>query len=70
MKQSTFASLHVGVDIGSGVVHTLETSTAKVHDSQKFDDLLHGDEQAVFGDKGYVSGEREEAFRPRARSGA
>ncbi len=33
---------HVGVDIGSGVVHTLETSTAKVHDSQKFDDLLHG----------------------------
>ena len=41
---------HVGVDIGSGVVHTLEASTAKVHDSQKFDDLLHGDEQAVFGE--------------------
>ncbi len=71
---------HVGVDIGSGVVHTLETSTAKVHDSQKFDDLLHGDEQAVFGElpgvappvratagDGYVSGEREEAFRAQGK---
>ena len=43
---------HVGVDLDSGVVHTLEASTAKVHDSQKFDDLLHGDEQAVFGEGG------------------
>ena len=41
---------HVGVDIGSGVVHTLETSTAKVHDSQKSDDLLHGDPPPVFGE--------------------
>ena len=57
---------HVGVDLDSGLVlvHSMEASTAKVHDSQKFDDLLHGDEHAVFGDKGYVSGEREEAFAP------
>jgi transposase, IS5 family len=41
---------HVGVDLDSGVVHSLEASTAKVHDSQKFDDLLHGDENAVFGE--------------------
>jgi len=58
---------HVGVDADSGVVHSLDTSTAKVHDSQKFHDLLHGDEQAVFGDKGYVSGEREEAFRAQGK---
>ena len=58
---------HVGVDLDSGVVHTLETSTAKMHDSQKFDELLHGDEHAVFGDKGYVSGEREAAFRARGK---
>ena len=54
---------HVGVDLDSGVVHTLEVSTAKVHHSQRFDELLHGNEHVVFGDKGYVSGEREEAFR-------
>lgn len=58
---------HVGVDLDSGVVHTLEASTAKVHDSRKFDDLLHGDERVVFGDKGYVSAEREEAFRARGK---
>jgi len=58
---------HVGVDLDSGLVHTLEASTAKVHDSQKFDDLLHGDEQAVFGDKGYVSGEREAALRKQGK---
>ncbi|WP_442902488.1 transposase [Frigidibacter sp. MR17.14] len=58
---------HVGVDLDSGVVHTLETSTAKVHDIQKFDHLLHGDERAVFGDKGYVSGEREAAFRTQGK---
>jgi IS5 family transposase len=58
---------HVGVDLDSGLVHSMEASTAKVHDSQKFDDLLHGDEQAVFGDKGYVSGEREAAFRAQGK---
>ena len=58
---------HVGVDLDSGVVHTLETSTAKVHDSQKFDDLLHGDEHAVLGDKGYVSTEREAKFRKQGK---
>jgi IS5 family transposase len=74
---------HVGVDLDSGVVHTLEASTAKVHDSRKLDDLLHGDEQAVFGElpglrhrfeqplataMSAASGRRRSA--PRARSGA
>ncbi len=58
---------HVGVDLDSGVVHSMEASTAKVHDSQKFNELLHGDEHAVFGDKGYVSGEREEVFRKQGK---
>jgi IS5 family transposase len=53
---------HVGVDAESGVVHSLETSTAKVHDSQVRDELLHGDETSVWADKGYVSAEREAAF--------
>ena len=53
---------HVGVDAESGVTHSLETSTAKLHDSQVWDDLLHGDETSVWADKGYVSAEREAAF--------
>jgi len=53
---------HIGVDAESGAVHSLDTSTAKVHDSQVWDALLHGDETSVWADKGYVSAEREAAF--------
>jgi len=53
---------HVGVDAESGVTHSLETSTAKVHDSRIWDELLHGEETSVWADKGYVSAEREAAF--------
>ena len=53
---------HIGVDADSGVTHSLETSTAKVHDSQVRDALLHGEETSVWADNGYVSAEREAAF--------
>jgi len=54
---------HIGVDANTGVTHSLETSTAKLHDSQVWDELLHGDETSVWADKGYVSSEREAAFK-------
>src|SRR6056297_4013970 len=47
---------HVGVDAESGTVHSLETTTAQVHDSQVWDELLHGAETSVWADKGYVRG--------------
>ena len=53
---------HVGVDVDSGAVHSLDTSTAKVHDSQVWDELLHGEETSVWADKGYVNAERAAAF--------
>jgi IS5 family transposase len=53
---------HVGVDADSGVVHSLDTSTARLHDSQVRDELQHGEEASVWADKGYVSAEREAAF--------
>ena len=43
---------HIGVDADSGVTHSLETSTAKLHDSQVWDALLHGEETSVWADKG------------------
>jgi IS5 family transposase len=54
---------HIGVDLESGVTHSLETSTARLHDSQVWDELLHGEETSVWADKGYVSAEREAAFK-------
>ena len=56
---------HIGVDADSGVTHNPETSRARLHDSQVWDELLHGDETSVWADKGYVSAEREAAFRGR-----
>jgi IS5 family transposase len=53
---------HIGVDAQSGVTHSLETSTARLHDSQVWDALLHGNETSVCADKGYVSAERAVAF--------
>jgi IS5 family transposase len=53
---------HIGVDVDSGVTHSLDTSTAKLHDSQVWDELLHGEETSVWADKGYVSAAREAAF--------
>jgi len=53
---------HVGVDAQSGIVHSVDTTTAKTHDSQVWDALLHGDETSIWADKGYVSATREAVF--------
>jgi len=54
---------HIGVDAKSGLVHTIKTTTAKVHDARITDDLIRPDDAVVFGDKGYVSDKRKRAAR-------
>ncbi|MBI5875398.1 MAG: IS5 family transposase [Deltaproteobacteria bacterium] len=54
---------HIGVDSKIGIVHTLETTTAKVHDSVVMEELLHGEEEAVFGDKGYANDKEKKQAR-------
>lgn len=44
---------HIGADVKSGLVHSLEVTTAKRSDYAEMVNLLHGEEEAVFGDKGY-----------------
>jgi IS5 family transposase len=53
---------HVGVDVDSGTVQSLETTTGSVHDCRVWDELLHGEEKSVWADKGYVSAERDAAY--------
>jgi len=52
---------HTGVDKDSGLVHTVAASAANLHDSQAMDELLHGQEQALWGDSAYQSKERKQA---------
>jgi len=51
--------IHVGVDSESRTVHSLVTTPANVHDSKMVEDILHGEENAVFGDSAYM-GKTEE----------
>jgi IS5 family transposase len=44
---------HIGVDAASGLVHTVIGTAANVNDVTQAGALLHGEEQAAFGDAGY-----------------
>lgn len=46
---------HIGVDADSGIVHAVVGTAAKVGDAKVLDELLHGEEQSVHGDKAYTS---------------
>ena len=44
---------HVGVDQGSGIIRAVITTAANVNDTTPADDLIRGDEKAVWGDAAY-----------------
>ena len=47
--------MHTGTDAGSGLVHTIQATAANVHDSTVLPELLHGNEEALYGDSAYHS---------------
>jgi IS5 family transposase len=49
---------HVGVDVASGLVHTVMGTAANEADVTQTAALLHGEEEAVFGDAGYTGAEK------------
>lgn len=53
---------HIGTDTRRGLVHSIVCTSANVHDSQEFEELLHGDEESVYGDQAYANREKCEAF--------
>lgn len=55
--------VHAGTDIDSRTAHTIQVTSANVHDSEKFEDCLHGEEKAVFADKAYSKKERKQDMR-------
>lgn len=46
-------TVHIGVDKHSGLIHSVETTSANVHDITLATQLLHGGEEVVYGDAGY-----------------
>lgn len=51
---------HIGVDKFSGLVHHVEVTGANVHDVTVVPQLLHGEEESVHGDSGYLGAEKRE----------
>jgi len=47
--------LHIGVDSRSGLAHSAVATAANVHDKHAMPQLLHGQEQRVYGDNAYAS---------------
>ena len=45
--------VHTGVDKDSGLIHSVAVTAANVHDLTPVAELLHGDEEVVYGDAGY-----------------
>ena len=51
---------HIGVDRESGIVHTVKATAANVHDVTMTSELLHGEEETVHGDSGYLGAEKRD----------
>ena len=54
---------HIGVDVRSGLVHTTDVTTGKVHDAKLMDNLIREDDRAAFADKGYINEKKKRAAR-------
>jgi IS5 family transposase len=54
---------HTGTDMESGVVHTLKVTSANESDVVQLEDLLHGEEKAIGGDKAYASDKKKKECR-------
>jgi len=60
--------MHIGVDSQTGLTHSAMVTPANVHDKHPLPDLLHGNEQRVYGDSAYASQKAQiESKAPQAK---
>lgn len=55
--------MHIGVDDGLGMIHSLSTTAANAHDITESDSLLHGEEKRVWADAGYQGIEKRDEHK-------
>ena len=54
---------HVGVDAGSGYVHTVTGTAANVHDIVETHNLIREDDEVVYSDSGYTGIEKRDEIK-------
>ena len=57
--------MHIGADEATGCIHSIEATAANTHDVTIADRLLHGDEERLWGDAGYVGIEKRDEHKDR-----
>lgn len=60
---------HIGADKDSGLVHTVKVTAANVNDVTMTSQLLTGEENAVYGDSGYLGADKREEAITRNKAG-
>jgi IS5 family transposase len=55
----------IGVDDALGLIHSIDTTADNVHDIVPAGNLLHGDEQRVFGDAGHLGTQKRDEHKDR-----
>lgn len=60
---SFWMKTHIGTDMQTWLVHSVEHTSANVHDSQKTKDLLHGEEGIICWDKWYADSKLKKECR-------
>lgn len=56
--------MHISVDKAAGIIHTVATTPANVHDVTKADELRRPDDWKVIGDSGYLDMEKRDSADP------
>lgn len=54
---------HIGVDAGTGIVHTITATSGNVHDICEASKLLREDDEFAYGDSGYIGIEKREEIK-------
>lgn len=54
---------NIGVDAGSGLVHSITATSANVHDITQAHKLIRKDDEVVYGDSGYLGISKREEIR-------
>lgn len=54
---------NIGVDAGSGLVHSITATSANIHDINEAHKLIREDDEVVYGDSGYTGIEKREEIK-------
>lgn len=54
---------HIGVDAASGLVHSVVSTAANVHELNTAAERTHGEEHVIYGDAGHIGIEKRDAFK-------